>query len=65
MGVDLDAFFVVELHAGFVEGEAVGEGATTDGDENFVGGEGEFFGAALGGEHAVGEAGDFGAHFDL
>ena len=60
-----DAFFLVELHAGEFEAEAVGERPTTDGDEDFVGGEGKFFGAALGGEDAFGVAGDFRAGLDL
>jgi len=65
VGVDLDAFLFVELHAGLVEAEVVGEGAAADGDEDFVGGEGEFLRAALGGEDTVGVAGDLGSDFDF
>ena len=44
--VDLDALLVVELHAGLVEAEAVGERPAADGDEHLVGGKLESFSAA-------------------
>lgn len=65
VGVDFDAFLFVELDAGGGEVEGVGEGAAADGDENFVGREGELLGAAFGGENAVGVAGGLGADLDF
>jgi len=69
MGVDVDAFLLVELHANLFETETVGERPAADGHENFVRGKFEHLAVTLGRENGLltvlFEPGDFRASLDF